>query len=242
MAAPKVRNVLSLLALRSPKYVSIDTFILELWRDNPPRSAVTTTQTYIYQIRRILAKANEGDAEQLVKTRTPGYLLDLEPNQTDVHRFRALCAYGREQLALGRFEEAATSIRKSLELWRGQPLANVSLGPVLEIDVAGLAEERFEALKMRIETDLRLGRYDELIPELRSLISVYPLNEWLHGKLIVSLSVTGRRADALEAYRRMRAVLREELGLEPSRELQELHESLLRGSVLGEDERYAATY
>jgi DNA-binding SARP family transcriptional activator len=134
---------------------------------------------------------------------------------------------GKTLLEEGRPEQASQRLREGLALWRGPALANITPGRLLEGHVAHLEELRIRAIELRIRADSALGRHRELIPELRSLVSAHPLNEWLHGRLIDALHRAGRRGEALMAYRSLRAALNEELGLEPSGELQRLQRQVL---------------
>jgi DNA-binding SARP family transcriptional activator len=228
-SAPKVRKVLALMVLRARQVVSIETMIQELWEDDPPRSAVTTAQTYIYQLRQIFdqLQAAEGMRGSII-TRPPGYLLNIADAQIDASRFTTLLENGRALLNRDT-EAAAGTLREALSLWNGPMLSNVTCGPVLCGYVAYYQERYTNALELRIAADMKLGRHHELIPELKSLVAAqYPLNEWLHAQLIVSLAKNGRRADALRAYQEVRRLLNVELGVEPSIDLQQIQMGLLR--------------
>ena len=227
--APKVRQVLAVLVLRAKQVVSIDALIEELWEDDPPRSAVTTAQTYIYQLRREFAKlaATEGSWNSLL-TRSPGYRLDMDDTQVDASRFDTLLDNGRSLLDSDE-AAAARTLREALALWRGGPmLANVTCGPVLRRYAARFEERYITALELRIAADMKLGRHRELLAELKSLVAEYPFNEWLHAQLIISLQKGGRRGEALQAYQHLRRTLTTELGLEPSADLRRLQSDLLQ--------------
>lgn len=227
--APKVRWVLALLAVRANHIVGMHSLIEELWGENPPRSAVTTTQTYIYQIRKIFEQYGIGDTEPVLRTCPPGYLLRLDDDEMDATVFAKLIARGANLLEQDRSQEASNELGRALALWRGPALASIPVGQVLEAHVAHLAELRTRALEMRIQADLRLGRFRELIPHLRAMVSEDPLNEWMHGQLIESLYRAGRRSEALRAYQRLREILDTELGLEPSPTMQRLQHEMLTG-------------
>lgn len=230
--APKVRSVLALLVLRANHVVDTTSIIEELWGEYPPRSAITTAQTYIYHLRRLFVRELGEHADELFVTRPPGYALRIAEGQLDLDEFEQLTRQGRQMLAANRPAEAAQVLRQALQLWRGPALANVTSGRILEGRVAHLEEERIHATQLRIEADLQLGRHRALIAELRSLVSLYPLNEWFHGKLILALSRSGRRGESLQAYQALRRILDQELGLAPSPELQRLqHDVLSLGSV-----------
>jgi DNA-binding SARP family transcriptional activator len=226
--APKVRQVLAHLLMNANQVVHIDSIIDELWEQRPPTSAVTTTQTYIYQLRRIIERELLAAAgEQLLVTKLPGYMLRVKPGQLDAERFAHLVAEGRELLQQHRPDQAAQRLQAALSLWTGPPLFGVPRGSRLEAWCVQLEEQRLRALELRIEADIRLGRHREVVADLRSLVVINPLNEWFHERLIWVLGRSGRRAEALQAYANLRSSLRDELGLEPSQELQRLHQQLI---------------
>jgi SARP family transcriptional regulator, regulator of embCAB operon len=225
--APKLRQVLALLVLNANRVVHIDALIEELWGASPPRSAVTTAQTYIHQLRKITMPAGSSLPGDLIATKTPGYLLCADHKQVDLFAFQRRVWQGRKCLDSRQEAEAARVFRQALEMWQGPALADVTPGRILESHVVALEEQRLRALELRIQADLGLGLHRELIGELRSLVSSHPLNEWFHGRLIAALSQAGRRNDALQAYQNLRATLSGELGLEPSPELQRLQREVL---------------
>jgi DNA-binding SARP family transcriptional activator len=157
----------------------------------------------------------------------PGYVLRLPEHALDLDTFERLAAEGRADLDGGRPCRAADLLRQALDLWTGRTLANVSLGRILHAHVVHIEELRLRVLELRIEADLRLGRHRELIGELRSLVATHPLNEWFHSRLIVALANSGRRYEALQAYQNVHTLLKNELGLDPSPELQQLQFELL---------------
>jgi DNA-binding SARP family transcriptional activator len=228
LSAPKVRQVLAVLLSQANRLVSTDALYTELWGDRLPPSAATTLQTYVYQLRKLFDRERVG--ADLLVTRAPGYLLQIEPTRLDAFVFEQLGGEGRDLLDRGQIEQAGQVLRTALDLWRGEALADVAIGPVLEGYVAHLLELRTRALELRIEADLRLGRHRELVPELRALVSAAPLNEWLHARLIEALDGSGRRAEALHAYQTLRTILSTELGLDPAPELQLLQHKVLNGT------------
>lgn len=228
---PRACHVLVLLLSRPNQTVSAESFFLELWRDNPPRTAVTTLQTYIYHVRKMFSRLGVGAPEEtLLVTRPPGYLIHVDGSQVDAIQFEGLVNRGRRELERGGREgaaEAARHLDEALALWRGPALGGISPGDVLAGYVTYLEELRIQAHELRIEAAKRLGHHRELIPELRSLVREYPLNEWFHAQLVESLTVSGRRAEALQAYQSLRQMLCEELGLDPAPHLQRLQREVL---------------
>jgi DNA-binding SARP family transcriptional activator len=138
-----------------------------------------------------------------------------------------LAAAGRLRLADNDIAGAAASLREALELWRGPALVDVQHGQLLSVHVTRLEEARLTTLEQRIEADLRLGRHHDLVSELFALVSQHQFNESLYGKYVLARYRCGRRGDALAAFHRLRRALIDELGLEPSRPVQRLHQGIL---------------
>ncbi|WP_246360912.1 AfsR/SARP family transcriptional regulator [Haloechinothrix aidingensis] len=226
--APKVLQLLAMLLLRPGKLVQIDSIVEELWADDPPRSVRTTMQTYVYQLRKCIEQNELAPAgDELLITKHAGYVFTVDPAQIDVFTFQRLFQEGRELLDRDHYTDAARSLRAALALWTGPPMANVNCGSVLSSYVVDLQEQRRTAQHLRIHAELEAGWHRELIGELRALVAANPLDEGMHGQLMRVLSRSGRRSDALATYRNLRAVLNEELGVEPCEELQRLHHELL---------------
>ncbi|AFR09510.1 transcriptional regulator, SARP family protein [Nocardiopsis alba ATCC BAA-2165] len=229
--APKVLQVLALLLLRANHPLPMSVLVRELWGDHPPKSAVTTVQTYVCQLRKAIEEVDTATEEpEYLLTRSSGYLLRVSPEQVDALVFQRLLGEGRRLLEEGRTDAASKRLGEALDLWSGPCLAHVSRGPLIEPHAVRLEEQRLHAQELRIRAELLLGRERESIGELRSLAMEYPLNEWFHGRLIHALHRAGRRDEASTAYRRLRLALSEELGLEPSLELQTLHQEVLGAS------------
>jgi DNA-binding SARP family transcriptional activator len=226
-----VLNTLALLLVRANRVVPAETIIHELWGDHPPRSAATTSQTYIYQLRCWMDGDLAPTGGGALITRPPGYLLQLDRDVIDISTFERLVDEG--QLLLRRDEPgpAAERLRAALALWSGPPLSNIRLGPVLSGYVVALDELHNRALHLRIEADVRLGRQRELIGELRSLVTAQPYDEWYHSLLVFSLASAGRRREAIEAYLSARKLLADELGLGPSAELSHAYQAVLHGET-----------
>ena len=218
--APKHRALLGVLLLHPNEVVSTERLIDELWGERPPSTAGKVLQTYVSQLRKAIG------SERIV-THAPGYLLRLDGDALDAVHFRRLAGDARALAADGDAAEADRRYREALGLWRGPPLADVLFESFARNEVERLGEERVVAVMDRIDCDLALGGHDALVPELEALVRQYPLRERLRAQLMLALYRSGRQADALTAYRDARRTLDEELGLEPSRELQDLERSIL---------------
>ncbi|MFD3700129.1 BTAD domain-containing putative transcriptional regulator [Streptomyces sp. NPDC058646] len=229
--AGKPRQILALLALYPGRVVPVPTLMEEIWGTDLPRSGLTTLQTYIHQLRRRLGAAMgpqaPGSAKDVLVTRYGGYLLQVPPEAVDVHAYERLVAEGRQAFEDGEDAYASMCLREALDLWEGPALVDVRVGPILEIEVMRLEESRLVALERRIDADLRLGRHAELIAELSDVIARYPQHEGLHSQAMLALYRAGRQASALDVYRRVRHRLHAELGVEPSPQLQRLHQAML---------------
>jgi DNA-binding SARP family transcriptional activator/tetratricopeptide (TPR) repeat protein len=224
----KQRALLAILLLNANEVVSSDRLIDELWGTETPKTAAKSLQVLVSQLRKVLEPARKrGESGQVLVTRAPGYMLELDPDQFDLERFRRLADEGRAALGAGDPESAAAKLRDALALWRGEPLADLTFASFARTDVSRLEEMRLAALEDRIEADLGRGRHAEVIGELEQLVSKEPLRERPRGQLVLALYRAGRQAAALEVYRDARNALVEQLGIEPGRELKDLHAAIL---------------
>ncbi|MCB5912411.1 AfsR/SARP family transcriptional regulator [Streptomyces pinistramenti] len=230
-SAGKPRQILALLALHPGQVIPVPTLMGEIWGPTPPPSALTTLQTYILQLRRRLSAGMGPDAprgaKDVLATRHGGYLLQVAPGCVDVHHYEQAAACGQAAFGEGDSERAARHLRTALALFPGPALVDVRVGPVLQTEVLRLEESRLCTVERRIDADLRLGRHAGLLAELTHLTACHPSHEGLHSQAMVALYRSGRQAAALAAYRRLRRRLIEELGVEPSPQLQRLHQAML---------------
>jgi DNA-binding SARP family transcriptional activator len=217
----KERALLAFLLLQANAVVSTDRLIDVLWGENPPPTAQTALQVYVSKLRKRLGPTR-------IVTRAPGYVLELEAEELDLHRFERLSSAGASALAAGDPEGAAAMLREALSLWRSPPLADLAYEAFVQPEALRLEELRVAALEQRIEADLALGRHTQVVGELESLVAQHPLRERLRGQLMLALYRSGRQADALQAYQAARRALVDELGLEPGAPLQELERAILR--------------
>ncbi|WP_309115127.1 BTAD domain-containing putative transcriptional regulator [Saccharothrix sp.] len=208
--AGRAKVLLATLLLRANEVVSADTLVDRVWDGAPanPARARATLHMVVTRLRQALGPAN------VVRTTSGGYRAVVPEGTLDLHRFRVL-------VSTGRFAEA-------LDLWRGEPLADVR-SDALQVEVEALEEERLAALERRVDADLERGGSAELVPELRTLTARYPLRERFWGQLMLALYRSGRQADALATYRTVAKLLDDELGVVPGRELHDIHQAVLSG-------------
>ena len=225
LGGPRQRAVLALLLVEAGQVVPAGRLIEELWRGAPPPGAAVTLRSYVSRLRALLVP------DATLVARGGGYVLTLGPGRLDAVEFERLAGGGRAALAAGEAAAAANRFGEALGLWRGAALADVTEVQALALEAARLEELRLAALEGRIEADLALGQQVEVTGELQRLVAEYPLRERLWWLLVLALYRAGRQADALAAYRRARAMLASELGLEPGEELRRLQEAVLRQEV-----------
>jgi DNA-binding SARP family transcriptional activator/DNA-binding beta-propeller fold protein YncE len=214
--------------LHANEVVSTDRLIDELWGDSPPESAANMLQGYVSHLRKTLEPGRPRGQHQLLVSRTPGYVLEISPEQLDAGRFEQLVREGKRSLAEENAELAAEQLRTALGLWRGPALADLAFEPFARAEIERLEELHLQALEDRIDADLVLGHHDDVVSELRELVDRYPLRERLRGQLMAALYRCGRQADALEVYRDGRTALTDELGIEPGPALRELEQAILQ--------------
>ncbi|MEY9948932.1 BTAD domain-containing putative transcriptional regulator [Kitasatospora sp. GAS1066B] len=232
-SAAKPRNVLALLAVRAGQVVPVPVILEELWDGHPPASALTTLQTYILQLRRLLEAAlagtadPDGGAKGLLRTAYGGYQLAAPPEACDLTEFDRLGQLGLRALELGDPASAQRLLREADRLWRGPVLLDVEFGPRLQAEARYLEDRRIALVERRTEAALAIGRHSELVGELAALTTEYPLNERFCEQYMRVLHRCGRSVDALGAFRRLRGQLVAELGAEPGLRLRELERAIL---------------
>ena len=215
----KARAVLAMLLMRPGEVVSADRLAEGLWGDDQPSTAAATLQVYVSHLRKALGP-------EAIRTRSPGYVLAVAPDQVDAGRFEELVARGRA--LLGDDPGAARALlAEALALWRGPALADFTSEDFARAEAARLEELRLVAVEERAEADLALGHHAELVAHLRGLVDEHPLRERLWAQLVLALYRSGRQAEALRAATEVRRVLGEELGIEPGPALRQLEARVL---------------
>ncbi|MET7334838.1 BTAD domain-containing putative transcriptional regulator [Nonomuraea sp. NPDC005650] len=223
--------LLTILLLSANRVVSVQRLAEALWGAPLPSSPASRVRMLISDLRKTCVAAGDN----LIRTQRPGYVVRLAPDQLDLATFLDCVARARQAAAGGDQETAVTRYDEALGLWHGAPLAGID-GSFVQAEVARLEELRLEAVEGRGSALLAMGRHAEAITEFTTVATDHPLREAAHGQLMLALHRSGRRADALAVYRRLRQRLTEELGLEPERELQRLHQRILTSDPMLEQE------
>jgi DNA-binding SARP family transcriptional activator len=218
LGGSRQRALLALLLTRANEVVSADRLIDELWGEQPPQNAANALQYHVSQLRKALAP------NDVVVTQEPGYLIRIGSNDLDLLRFERLVDEAQRAAP----DAAARLLLEALELWRGPPLVDLAHESFVQTEMLRLDELRLRALELRFDAELALGRNAELVGDLEVLVRENPLRERLRAALMRALYGASRQADALNVYRQTRAMLMDELGIEPGPELQELERAILR--------------
>jgi DNA-binding SARP family transcriptional activator len=214
----KHRALLADLLLDAGKAVSVDQLLDDLWGARPPPTARSSLQNMVSALRKVIGR-------DMLRTESPGYLLEVDREQVDLFRFERLL---QEAQSAAGAEDRGERLREALALWRGPPLADLAFEPFVLIEAPRIEELQVIAREELIEARLALGEQSQLVSELEALVAEYPFNERLRGQLMTALYRTGRQTEALELYRQARRLLMDELGLEPTKPLRELEQAILR--------------
>jgi DNA-binding SARP family transcriptional activator/class 3 adenylate cyclase len=219
LGGPKQRLVLTHLLLNANQVVPADTLIDGIWAEEPPPTARNTLQAYVSNLRKAIGSDR-------IEGRTPGYILHAEPAEIDIASFESAVRVARSHS--GDPERLAEALREALAIWQGPALADLAHEPSVRADAVRLEDLRLQTLEERIAAEMELGRHQDLAGELETLVSAHAMRERLWAQLMLVLYRSGRQAEALGAYQRARELLSDELGIDPSHDLQQLHEQILR--------------
>ncbi|MGH3564577.1 MAG: BTAD domain-containing putative transcriptional regulator [Pseudonocardia sp.] len=217
-----LRTLLGILIARANTPVSVDALVDALWEGRPTEAAHKKVQLHVHRLRRRL-----GDPGR-IRFEHSGYTLAVHPDELDADRFDRLLTDGAESTDPAR---AVQLLRQALALWRGDPFGDVGDVLMLRASADRLTERRFVGLEDLYVAELASGNAAAIVPELTELAARQPLRERLQGSLMTALYRAGRQPEALAVYRRTRATLVEELGLEPGAELQRIEQAILAGDL-----------
>ena len=223
LAGTKQRTLVATLLLRANEVVSVEALIEEIWREAPPPSAPHSLEAYVSRARQLFA----GYGPTLHR-RGAGYSLELAGATLDASVFSELADATSQAAVEGEHERAARLATEALALWHGPVLSDVTLGPAGRAEAERLEERRLRTLELRFDAELALGTDDELVGELQLIVGQNPYRERFVAQLMLALYRSGRHAEALDVYERMRAALAADLGLLPSEELQQLSGRIVR--------------
>ena len=220
LRSAKQRSLLAILLLSANEPVSSERLTEELWQSGPPEKASNVLQVHVSQLRKVLTPG-------VLVTRSPGYVLSVDPEQIDAVRFERLVNEGIAAVATNDPARALQTLDRALGLWRGSALSDFAFEDFARTESGRLEELRLLATEERVDAALALGRHAALAGELEGLVAANPLRERPAGQLMLALYRSGRQAEALEAYSRTRQRLVDELGIDPSPELQRLERAIL---------------
>ncbi|WP_410618108.1 BTAD domain-containing putative transcriptional regulator [Amycolatopsis sp. cmx-8-4] len=217
----RLRMLLARLALDAGRAVPADALIDGLWGAEPPADAPNALQSLVSRLRKALPVA--------IESGPGGYRLAVAREDVDAERFERLAADGRRELAAGRAAHAAELLAEALALWQGGALADVLDAPFAQAPARRLTDLRAEAAEDRFDALIRLGEHTAVLPDLAAAAEADPLRERLAGLRIRALCAAGRQSEALTVYSGLRRTLADQLGVDPSAELQEIQLAALRG-------------
>jgi DNA-binding SARP family transcriptional activator len=217
LGGPRQRALLAILVLEAGRVVSTDRLVDLLWEREPPKTATASLQNSVARLRRALGA-------DVIETRAPGYLLDVEPGQIDARRFETKLGDARRLPP----EERRAHVEAALALWRGPALAEFAFDDFAQAEIRRLEELQLVAKEVRIDAYLELGQGANVIGELEALVRAHPLRETFRRQLMLALYRAARQAEALDVYQQGRTRLVDELGIEPGPELKQLQSEILR--------------
>ncbi|MFJ9729508.1 BTAD domain-containing putative transcriptional regulator [Streptomyces sp. NPDC101209] len=223
---PRQCAVLASLLFRARRPVSLSTLVEDVWGDKAPPSALGSVRTYIYRLRQALGEQNDS----FVRLVDGGYLLQIQPDALDLNRFKNTAAKAREARNSGDLTLAADLLSRSLDMWNGVALAGVP-GPFAAMQRNVLDELRLACVEEYLSCQVDMGRYAEAAAELSALLTEHPLRERVCGLLMTALYGAGRQSEALTIFHRTSHLLHQGLGVNPSPELQQVHERILSGRL-----------
>ncbi|KAB1162077.1 AfsR/SARP family transcriptional regulator [Micromonospora sp. AMSO12t] len=223
LTSARQRTVLAMLLIEAPCPVTMDRLVEAVWEDDPPSTARNQIQICISRLRQTFRQNGSTD---LIETTASGYLLRTSESSIDVGAFRSFTEAARRAESAGQLADSVQHMRRALTLWRGKALSDIG-GSLVRSIAAQLEESRLTLIDELVSMEHQIGCYGDSIEQLTQLVKDYPLRERLWAHFMTALHQTGRRADALLAYRAARDVLVAEVGIEPGEELRRVHGLIL---------------
>ncbi|SPM40533.1 DNA-binding transcriptional activator of the SARP family [Mycobacterium numidiamassiliense] len=237
LGTPKQRAVLAMLLINRNRAIGTESLIDATWDQSPVPAARTSIHTYVSRLRQALGSAGV-DAYQMLASVSPGYRLTVADGDCDLDRFITNKNAGMHAAATGRFEQASSHLSAALDRWRGPVLDDLRTFAFAQEFATALTEDYMLVHITRAEAEIACGRAASVIGDLEALATRDPYREPLWAQLITAYYVAERQSDALEAYRRLKTVLAEDLGIDPGPTVSALHARILRGERL--DTKHAA--
>ncbi|OBG63975.1 BTAD domain-containing putative transcriptional regulator [Mycobacterium sp. E3339] len=231
LGTPKQRAVLALLLMNRNSPVAVDRLITALWDDQPPSGARASIHSYVSNLRKLLGGAGI-EPRMVLAAAPPGYRLNIDENAYDLGRFIAEKTAGVHAAASGKFEDASRHLTAALAEWRGPVLEDLREFGFVDTFATSLVEEKILVHGAKAEAEIACGRASAVITELEALTTEHPYREPLWAQLITAYYLTDRQSDALAAYRRVKATLADDLGIDPGPTLRSLNEQILRQEPL----------
>jgi DNA-binding SARP family transcriptional activator len=223
VSAAKQRIVLAALLLAAGRTVSAESLAEALWDASPPRNAAAVMRNYVMRLRRAL-----GPVGGRIVGQPSGLAIELRClGELDLIEVDYLARAAWAAAEAGEWRRVSSLLTRALRLWRGDPLVDVPSAALARRESARFTELRLQLIESRIDADLRLGRHKELVADLRRLVAEHPLREHIRAQLMSACYHCGLQAEALQIYRDARETLVSELGVEPGRELREMHRRIL---------------
>ena len=235
LGGPKQRVILATLLMNRNRPVAVESLIAAAWDDEPPAEARTNIHVYVSNLRRLFAKVGADDRVSLEK-QSPGYRLNVDDSDVDVGRFLRENDAGVRAASARNFEEASRYLSAALAEWRGPVLDDLRQFQFAETFAVAMTEHKLTAHAALAQAEIACGRAATVIAGLESLVAEHPYREPVWAQLIIAYYVAGRQSDALGAYRRLKDILADELGIDPNATLRELHAQILRQERLGVEE------
>jgi DNA-binding SARP family transcriptional activator len=221
ITACKQRVILAALLIHANRVVPVSDLVAYLWDDSPPRADRNSLQNHLMRLRRTLG------TDALIHTRPNGYLIRVDRDSVDVHRFHSLVTTAKTAIQNREFRSVSRLLGAALDLWQGPALVDTPSSCLQREVVPSWAETRLRAVELRIDAELTLGRHHDLIAELTDLTARHPFRESFWGRRIIALYRARRQAEALTCYHVVKDLLSNDLGVDPGTELKSLYHKIL---------------